>query len=93
MEYIHNKGICHRDLKLENLLFDKDFNLKIADFGFAKEDSGKLLSRLGTEGYMAPEIGYKKYSGEKVDIFSAGVLLFLFYVGRPPFENTKKDNK
>jgi len=42
---------------------------------------------------MAPEIGKSTYSGEKVDVFAAGVLLFLFYVGRPPFENSKEDNK
>lgn len=35
LTYIHNQGICHRDMKPENLLYDKDFILKIADFGFA----------------------------------------------------------
>lgn len=61
--YLHSKGYAHRDLKPENVLFDKDFNLKIADFGFAtlldKYGDGKLKTILGTEGYMAPELNAK----------------------------------
>lgn len=64
MEYLHNKGIAHRDIKPENILFDDDFNLKVADFGFAtaiegKDGSGLLHTILGTESYMAPEINAK----------------------------------
>jgi serine/threonine protein kinase len=56
--------LTHRDLKPENLLYDKDYNLKVADFGFAaplagRDGSGYLKTRLGTESYMAPEIHQK----------------------------------
>jgi len=61
LDSVHRKGMTHRDLKPENLLFDSDFNLKIADFGFAaplegRDGSHKLRTVLGTLGYMAPEI-------------------------------------
>jgi len=59
--YLHSNNICHRDLKLENLMLDGQFRLKLLDFGFStlvtgKDGSGLLSSYLGTELYMAPEI-------------------------------------
>ena len=85
MNYVHNKGVTHRDLKPENVLYDDNFNLKIADFGFAapiegKDGSGTLKTRLGTESYMAPEIHMKKpYSGSSVDLFASGIILFIMF--------------
>jgi len=87
---IHNLGFVHRDIKLENILIDSDYNMKLADFGFARsfDDSNKdkMLTRLGTEYYIAPEMRREDpYSGVKIDVFSCGVVLFIMIFGRPPF--------
>ena len=91
LHYMHSKGYAHRDIKPENILLARDFALKLADFGFSclvkgKDNSGILHTKLGTEGYMAPEIPTKNYEGTRVDIFAAGVILFIMYAGNPPFE-------
>ena len=91
LHYLHQKGYAHRDIKPENVLLSNLYILKIADFGFAcdlqgKDKSGVLKTKLGTEGYMAPEIPTKKYEGKSVDIFASGVILFIMYAGNPPFE-------
>ena len=59
---MHAAQVCHRDLKLENLVLDADYNLKVIDFGIACKLSGDHRSgfcrqaRCGTQGYMAPEV-------------------------------------
>jgi serine/threonine protein kinase len=61
LHYLHQKGLAHRDIKPENLLLSNEFILKLVDFGFTtslkgKSGTGILRTKLGTEGYMAPEI-------------------------------------
>lgn len=91
LDYCHNMGIAHRDLKPENILLDSQFNLKIADFGFAapvegKDGSGNLTTKLGTLNYMAPEIHLKQpYQGKSVDLFAAAIILFIMVSQHPPF--------
>ena len=69
VHFLHRNGYAHRDLKPENILLDKDFNVKIVDFGFAQKlDSGVgsalMKGYKGTLPYMAPEIIAKKnYQG------------------------------
>jgi len=84
-EYLHGNGVSHRDMKPENIMLDSDFNLKVADFGFS---SNKALNetRRGTDSYMAPEIHMgQRYSGQSVDLFAAGVTLFIMVAQHLPF--------
>lgn len=99
IEYCHNNGICHRDLKPENLLYlykgeEKNNPIKVIDFGLSQiipeEKSSKMSSRVGTAYYIAPEVLIGSYS-EKCDIWSAGVILYIFLSGVPPF-NGANDN-
>ena len=90
IEYCHNKGICHRDLKPENLLYlnagnEKDNPIKVIDFGLSQIFiDRKLKTKVGTAYYVAPEILKGDYT-EKCDIWSAGVILYIFLSGDPPF--------
>lgn len=99
LDECHAKGISHRDIKPENLLLDDQFNLILTDFGFAHKavnpnDPVHLVQILGTTRYMAPEFHLKvPYLGTQVDIFAAGVVLFILFTGRPPFsEATPQDS-
>ena len=91
IEYCHNNGICHRDLKPENLLYlkqgaEKDNPIKVIDFGLSQiiSPEKKLKTKVGTAYYVAPEILQGNYT-EKCDIWSAGVILYIFLSGDPPF--------
>ena len=77
IKVIHDNGICHRDIKMDNILLDDEFNIKICDFGFSCNNKKYLDDYLGTRKYMAPEIVKGMvYDGIKADIFSLGILLF-----------------
>lgn len=83
--YLHGNGVSHRDMKPENVMLDAEFNLKIADFGFSSTKA-QNETRRGTDSYMAPEIHMKqKYSGQSVDLFAAGIVLFIMVTQHPPF--------
>jgi len=87
--------VVHRDLKLENILVDQELNIKIIDFGFAKNTQIDILnSGRGTKSYIAPEVREEKqYDGKKSDIFSLGVILFLLVQGNFPFITAEKKDK
>ncbi|TVY83053.1 Serine/threonine-protein kinase [Lachnellula suecica] len=95
--YCHSFNICHRDLKPENILLTKSGEIKIADFGMAalhQSPDHKLKTSCGSPHYAAPElIRGSTYRGEKVDIWSLGVILYATLAGRLPFdvEGTGKD--
>lgn len=91
MAYVHSKSCVHRDLKLENILLDKHENVKLCDFGFTREYEGKasyLQTFCGTICYSAPEmLKGEKYAGEKVDVWSLGIILYALLAGELPYDD------
>ena len=94
LDYLHKKNIVHRDLKLENLMMvnEEDNEIKLIDFGLAFNCSCVQGSKCGSPGYVAPEIMLSNCYNSKVDVFSAGVVLYLLLVGKHPFEG-RNDRK
>jgi len=95
VEHNFQRGVVHRDIKHDNLLLGNNFQIKFADYGFAKfwSDGDKPMQEaLGTACYAAPEILSREGYSKSVDIYSLGIMLFVALVGRQPFKiATKKD--
>ena len=88
LHYLHSLAIVHRDIKPENILLlstEIDYELKICDFGLACLEGHDQALRCGSPGYVAPEILLKRSYNTKVDIFSAGIILYIILSGRAPF--------
>ena len=90
MTYIHSRGYVHRDLKTQNILLDKNLDMKMCDFGLTRlkselnSGSGQFA---GTPCYMAPELFDRKYYDEKVDVFAFGTVIWEIYTQKIPYAN------
>ena len=84
-EHLHSQNIIYRDLKPENILITRDGNIKIVDFGFAKEVPDQTWTLCGTPDYLAPEIILSKGYGRAVDYYALGILIYEMLAGFPPF--------
>ncbi|KAL6968837.1 calcium,calmodulin-dependent protein kinase [Sarracenia purpurea var. burkii] len=87
--HCHRVGVAHRDIKPDNILFDRRNKLKLADFGSAElfgcSERQTMRGVVGTPYYVAPEILSGREYSEKVDVWSAGVILYIMLAGVPPF--------
>lgn len=89
VEYLHLHLICHRDIKLENILFDPNKSALLSDFGFSTYAIKPSTGKFGSRGYAAPEIFVKsQYDGIKADVWSIGVLLYYLFKGFFPFKES-----
>ncbi|CAE7708743.1 CPK1, partial [Symbiodinium microadriaticum] len=88
---MHSRGICHRDIKLQNILMENsspDAQIKLIDFGFGTRFIGAtpLHTRCGTPYTTAPEV-FRECYDERCDVWSVGVVAFIAICGRRPFES------
>lgn len=89
IEYLHDRRIIHRDIRAENFLYSSDGSIKLIDFGLAikvKTKNQTFSDVVGSPPYMSPDMLSKRYS-YPVDMWSAGVLVFLMLHGRYPIED------
>ncbi|MEO7246040.1 MAG: serine/threonine-protein kinase, partial [Rubrivivax sp.] len=88
LDHAHGQGVWHRDIKPANVILSRGGRLKVADFGIARIDAGGLTqthTMIGTPSYMAPEQFIGGVIDARVDIYAAGVLLYVLLTGQPPF--------
>ena len=94
LKYLHKRRIVHRDLKPGNIFLNKNLEVKIGDFGLAKQFAymgEKIKHQGGTLQYMAPEVVENSESSFEVDIWAIGVIMYYLIIGKLPFKGSNQE--
>lgn len=94
VRYCHERGIIHRDLKLENILITERGDIRLTDFGLAAikdSDYDMLSGTMGTIRYTAPEMIRGEGYNDSIDVWGIGVIFFTLLTGKYPFDTSQKD--
>ena len=88
IQFPHSKGVVHRDLKLDNVLLDKEGHVKVTDLGLSAvgvTETDRITGFCGTPNYIAPEVILRQQYGHAIDWWALGVMIFEMVTGFPPF--------
>lgn len=94
LNHLHSSGICHRDIKPDNIIFanrSDDSDIKMIDFGLARPCLTDLSTVVGTLYYVAPEVIMGSYD-QACDYWSLGVMIYVMLSGKPPFYSKTEKN-
>src|SRR5579871_1180070 len=93
LSYLHKKHVIHRDIKPENILVGSHGEIKLSDFGWSVHaPTNRRETMCGTLDYLPPEMISGESYGERVDLWSLGILTYEFLVGTAPFDDPSPIN-
>ena len=96
LNYLHSVKVYHLDLKLENIFVFDNFNLKLGDFGLSQISETGIFETYNTaDHYTPPEVlKRQQYLGKSADLFSLGVMIWILFIGKPPFfKGARRDDE